>query len=69
MNEHRERMVGSILLMFAEKHGWGELTEEQRVLARLALANQKNLRYMDLYVQSTTTALQINREERSQSSE
>jgi len=68
MTEHREMMVGAALLMFAQQHGWEELTEEQRVLARLALANQKNLRYMDLYVQSTTTALQINREERSKGS-
>lgn len=53
-------MVGSALLMFAQQHGWEELTADERKLARLALANQTNLRYMDLYVQSTTTALQIN---------
>ena len=61
-------MVGSALLMFAQQHGWEELTADERKLARLALANQTNLRYMDLYVQSTTTALQINRAERSQGS-
>lgn len=66
MTEHRG-MVGAALLMFANQHGWEELTAEERVLARLALANQKNVRYMDLYVQSTTTALQIDRAERSQS--
>lgn len=68
MTDTQRAIVASTLLMFAQQHGWEELTEEQRVLARLALANQKNLRYMDLYVQSTTTALQINREERSQGS-
>lgn len=65
MTEHQEAMVGAALLMFAKKHGWEELTGEERTLARLALANQKNLRYMDLYVQSTTTALQIDRAKRS----
>lgn len=68
MTEHQQAMVGSALLMFAQKHGWEELNEQEQQLARLALANQTNLRYMDLYVQSTTTALQINRAERSQSS-
>lgn len=68
MTEHQQAKVGLALLMFAQKHGWEQLNEQEQQLARLAMANQKNLRYMDLYVQSTTTALQINRAERSQGS-
>ena len=68
MTDTQRAIVASTLLMFARKHGWEQLSPVEQDLAYWAKSNQTNSRYMDRYVQSTTTALQINREERSQGS-
>ncbi|MAP25217.1 MAG: hypothetical protein CMM87_06800 [Rickettsiales bacterium] len=67
MTDSLRDIVDRTLLMFARKHGWEHLNQEEQERARCAESKQTHSRYMHLYAQSTPTSVQINREERSQS--
>ena len=57
MTDSQRAIVANTLLMFARKHGWEQLSPDEQELAHWAKIRQTHSRYMDLYVQSSPTAL------------